>query len=213
MATTTPNYGWDVPTSTDYVADGAVAIETLGDDIDASLFSITGGKNVGLVPVTTTAFTGVTTVNLNNVFTSAFDNYRIMLTITTASSIGTYVTWQSRNGGTTDTSSATMNANGYYGQLATVNFIYQAGQTAGRISLGGDAPSFPGSSFAAIDMFTPALATNTTWTSSSQGIFTGQYTAMHIAGIKATAAAHDGMTFNFPTSSTGIIRVYGYRNS
>jgi hypothetical protein len=38
MATTTPNYGWTVPTSTDLVKDGAVAIETLGDSVDASLF-------------------------------------------------------------------------------------------------------------------------------------------------------------------------------
>jgi hypothetical protein len=37
MATTTPNNGWAVPTSTDYVKDGAVAIETLGDAIDASV--------------------------------------------------------------------------------------------------------------------------------------------------------------------------------
>jgi hypothetical protein len=27
MATTTPNYGWPVPTDTDYVKDGAAAIE------------------------------------------------------------------------------------------------------------------------------------------------------------------------------------------
>ena len=41
MATTTPNYGWSVPTSTDYVKDGATAIETLGDAIDASFGSAT----------------------------------------------------------------------------------------------------------------------------------------------------------------------------
>lgn len=43
MATTTPNYGWAVPTSTDLVKDGAVAIETLGDSIDASLAELKGG--------------------------------------------------------------------------------------------------------------------------------------------------------------------------
>jgi len=37
MATTTPNNGWAVPTSTDYVKDGALAIETLGDAIDTSV--------------------------------------------------------------------------------------------------------------------------------------------------------------------------------
>jgi hypothetical protein len=37
MATTTPNYGWPVPTSTDLVKDGAVAIESLGDAADATM--------------------------------------------------------------------------------------------------------------------------------------------------------------------------------
>lgn len=40
MATTTPNYGWPVPTSTDYVKDGATAIEALGDAIDATVFGL-----------------------------------------------------------------------------------------------------------------------------------------------------------------------------
>jgi hypothetical protein len=36
MATTTPNNSWPVPTSTDYVKDGAADIEALGDAIDTS---------------------------------------------------------------------------------------------------------------------------------------------------------------------------------
>ena len=43
MATTTPNFGWVVPTSTDLVKDGATAIETLGDSIDASMAELKGG--------------------------------------------------------------------------------------------------------------------------------------------------------------------------
>ena len=43
MATTTPNFGWPVPTSTDLVKDGAVAIEALGDAVDASLLDLKGG--------------------------------------------------------------------------------------------------------------------------------------------------------------------------
>jgi hypothetical protein len=45
MATTTPNFGFDVPTSTDYVKDGATAIETLGDDIDDRFGDITNFPN------------------------------------------------------------------------------------------------------------------------------------------------------------------------
>ena len=44
MATTTPNFGWPVPTSTDLVKDGATAIEALGDAIDASLVDLEGGS-------------------------------------------------------------------------------------------------------------------------------------------------------------------------
>jgi hypothetical protein len=43
MATTTPNFGWPVPTSTDLVKNGATAIEALGDAIDASLVDLEGG--------------------------------------------------------------------------------------------------------------------------------------------------------------------------
>ena len=43
MATTTPNFGWSVPTSTDLVKDGATAIELLGDSIDTSLVDLKGG--------------------------------------------------------------------------------------------------------------------------------------------------------------------------
>jgi len=43
MATTTPSFGWPVPTSTDLVKDGATAIESLGDAIDASLTDLKGG--------------------------------------------------------------------------------------------------------------------------------------------------------------------------
>lgn len=43
MATTTPNFGWTVPTSTDLVKDGAVAIETLGDAIDGAFVDLKGG--------------------------------------------------------------------------------------------------------------------------------------------------------------------------
>ncbi len=45
MATTTPNFGWSVPTSTDYVKDGATAIETLGDAIDERFGNVTTYPN------------------------------------------------------------------------------------------------------------------------------------------------------------------------
>ena len=53
MATTTTNYGFDVPTSSDLVKNGATAISTLGQDLDTFLFrpftrnlAINGGTDI-----------------------------------------------------------------------------------------------------------------------------------------------------------------------
>ena len=68
MATTTPNFGWPVPTSTDLVKDGATAIEALGDSIDASLLDLKGGTTGQVLSKTTGTdmdFTWVTTDDAN----------------------------------------------------------------------------------------------------------------------------------------------------
>jgi hypothetical protein len=43
VATVTPNFNWPVPTSGDLVKNGATAIESLGDSIDASMAELKGG--------------------------------------------------------------------------------------------------------------------------------------------------------------------------
>ena len=76
MATTTPNYLWSVPTSSDLVKNGATAIETLGDSVDASLWNSgygQAGKNKiinGDFGVNQRGFTSTTT---NTAFT--FDRF------------------------------------------------------------------------------------------------------------------------------------------
>ena len=91
MATTTPNYGWAVPTSTDLVKDGATAIETLGDSIDASMFTALGTKKAGMVLLNTTSFSGVSAQNFSNVFDSTkYDAYKV--SFTTFGSVGGAVT-------------------------------------------------------------------------------------------------------------------------
>jgi hypothetical protein len=76
MATTTPNFGWPVPTSTDLVKDGATAIEALGDGVDASLVDLKGGTT-GQVLAKTSAtdldFTWVTTDDTNAIQNSIVD--------------------------------------------------------------------------------------------------------------------------------------------
>ena len=105
MATTTPNYGWAVPTSTDLVKDGATAIETLGDAIDASMNTALGTKKAGMVLLNTTSFSGVASVSLPaNTFTSTYDNYRLVITLT--STVTTDLRWRGRTSGSDNTVSS-----------------------------------------------------------------------------------------------------------
>jgi hypothetical protein len=76
MATTTPNFGWPVPTSTDLVKDGATAIEALGDSIDASLLDLKGGTTGQVLSKTSGTdmdFTWVTTDDANAIQNSIVD--------------------------------------------------------------------------------------------------------------------------------------------
>ena len=76
MATTTPNFGWPVPTSTDLVKDGATAIEALGDGIDTSMVDLKGGTTGQVLSKTTSAdmdFTWVTTDDANAIQNSIVD--------------------------------------------------------------------------------------------------------------------------------------------
>jgi hypothetical protein len=63
MATTTPSFGWSVPTSSDLVKNGATAIETLGDAIDASFAGLTVNAQTGAT------YTAVKADGLNSIVT------------------------------------------------------------------------------------------------------------------------------------------------
>jgi hypothetical protein len=76
MATTTPNFGWSVPTSTDLVKDGATAIELLGDSIDTTLVDLKGGTTGQVLSKTSGTdmdFTWVTTDDVNAIQNAIVD--------------------------------------------------------------------------------------------------------------------------------------------
>jgi hypothetical protein len=110
MATTTPNFGWTVPTSSDLVKNGATAIETLGDSIDASLVDLKGGTtgqvlskatNTDMDFVWATASAGslvfikavtigttVSSVAVTSAFSATYDNYLVMIDHNSGSNSG-----------------------------------------------------------------------------------------------------------------------------
>ena len=208
MATTTPNYGWDVPTSTDYVKDGATAIETLGDDIDASLFSITSGKNVGLVHINTTTFSSVANVQINNVFSSSYDNYKIVFSNLT-SSAGQTLSFQMSNGGTPVTTS-TYGTQRLAVQDTSVVGVLTGSATSGALSVLGT----NGLNYVSAEIMHPFLATIT------KTISTGNYSdttyPFYIElqnSRQSGATSFDGIRFLVAGTMSGTVRIYGYRNS
>ena len=106
MATTTTNFGWDIPQSTDLVKDGATAIAALGQDIDTAFVDFKGGTtgqvlkktsgtdldvewgtpSSGLTLINTTSFSAVASQQINACFSTTYDNYRIIIKI--ASMVG-----------------------------------------------------------------------------------------------------------------------------
>jgi hypothetical protein len=74
MATTT-NYGWDIPDDTDLVKDGALAMRTLGQDIDTTVFGLGTGA-LTLIKKQTIGTT-VSSVTVTDAFSATYNNYLI----------------------------------------------------------------------------------------------------------------------------------------
>ena len=209
MATTTPNYGWTVPTSTDLVKDGATAIETLGDAIDASMNTALGTKKAGMVLLNTTNFTGVSSQALPaNTFSATYTNYRILFNVTaSAASLGILKMRMRAAGVDASGSDYFFSMNGLRVTNAS-NTRADNGATSGGIAFG----SVGARVSVAFDVFTP----NTTDLTRVSGTYTGDDgTATNngsFGGFHGQGVAYDSINFIPDTSNmTGTVTVYGYQ--
>jgi hypothetical protein len=74
MATTTPNFGWSVPTSTDLVTNGATAIETLGDSVDSSVWNLSNNQLTVATSARSTGRTGTVAENVEGFLVTTTSN-------------------------------------------------------------------------------------------------------------------------------------------
>ena len=218
MATTTTNFGWDIPQSTDLVKDGATAIAALGQDIDTAFVDFKGGTtgqvlkktsgtdldvewgtaSSGLTLINTTSFSAVAAQNVDSVFSSTYENYRIIIRAVHASGS---IKMQGRVSGTTIATDY-----GYQRLIADNTSV-----TAARSSAQSDwfiAEDFTDKSQIAIELGGPNVAEKTT------GFVTqgrGLNTANIISLIHGLTSQFDGIRI-YPTSGTmtGTVSVYGY---
>lgn len=226
MATTTPNYGWPVPTSTDYVKDGATAIEALGDAIDATVFglgsspikaiipsSVAVGSGTGSFNSTTgvVTFSGASSISLNGVFSNTYTKYQIVWSAYAASA--TTVSARMRTSGTDNTSStynygiARISSNSTFAALAnsdTASSIAYFGEDYGN------GASYEHMAF--VEVGNPFQAKVTTLmldhviTTNTTGASQRRFGSAQFAGT----TSFDGITMYGSANLTGTVKVMGY---
>jgi hypothetical protein len=147
-------------------------------------------------------FSAVNSISLNGVFTSTYENYRVI--ISSVASVGGDGSFRFRAAGS-DLTTSTYNRTMIYGQSG-VTVSNQAG--AAFLNLSDMTTS---TSLFTLDINGANLAARKTI--SGLGYTSSPFTQIYGAA-NTTATAMDGFTF-YPASGTvtGTIRVYGYKNS
>lgn len=227
MATTTPNFGWSVPTSTDLVKDGATAIELLGDSIDASFVDLKGGTtgqvltkasgtdldfsfttlSAGALTLvkSQTIGTTVSSVTVTSAFSATYDNYFVTI-----------------NGGVASTNNtldlqlgSTTTGYFYFGVYGNPTSATVAGDNGNntanfRYVGSGDTNILSGQ----FTLQNPNLAKRTMIYATSNRSGTGNINLV-FNGSETSATQHTDFTLlvNTGTITGGTIRVYGYQNS
>lgn len=195
-------------TAADTVA--RLAVGTNGQVLVADSTAATGIKwatpatgSSGLTLISVQTFSGSSGINIDNVFTSTYTNYRLIFSnVTTSTDI--YVSYRERAGGTTN---ATNYKKGqYYRPYASAGF--NSGGTEGNLfDLDTNSTSAMG---ATLELQNPATTAYTgfQWAASTfYQAHTGQ-------GVHANATAYDGFAL-FPYSGTmsGTVSIYGYQKA
>lgn len=174
---------------------------SLGGDGVIIPSSVVGGV---LLPTGAVKYTGVTSVLLNGVFTSLFDNYMIIVN-NTAKSQASNVAFQCSAAGTVDGNAAHYSAvRGYdhatsrvVDTTTTLAAVEVEAGTQGRTDI-------------TVNVYSPALPTATQLDARATA---NSYRA-DVAGLNSQATAWDGFRLspNPGGTMTGIVRVYGYNN-
>jgi len=196
MPGTTTIMGLPYPTSTDFVKDGATAIENLADDLDVK---------TGLVLVKSqTIGNAVSSVTVTDAFSAKYEAYRIVVTGGTLSSSDQDVTLQLR---TTTTTSIT----GYYSTLIYGTYA-GVGPTLFGINNGTAWTNASGGSGTQmqldVDLLNPYLTRSTQIRSQIiRSTLAGMSVGYHNVNTSYVSFV---LTPAAGTMTGGLIRVYGY---
>jgi hypothetical protein len=204
MATTTTNYGFDIPQSTDLVKDGATAIATLGQDIDTAMNTALGTKKAGMVLLNTTSFSGVASQALDGIFSSTYRDYKILMDFNGSTAI--VLSARLRTGAGDDSS-----ANYQRQRLVAQNTVISGGRDTNQTSWA--LVAFGNTTNILIaDIFSPNVAA-TTSAQIEAPYNTGSTNIEYVTNTlgMATSTQYTGINLICSTGNmTGSVSVYGY---
>jgi hypothetical protein len=203
---TTTNNGWPTPVATDLVKDGWEAIKDLGDAIDTTL-GVYAPSTSGLTLINTTSFSGVASQSINDVFSSTYENYHIIIS---ATDTGTnFLTMRLRVSGS-DVSTNTYRWSRSYVVSSSATVTGENANAVSSWSLAYINGATTTSSTQNLNILNPFLAKPTTFNGfntrldSSLSVFNAQ------GGANDNATSYTGFTLIGVTNMTGSISVYGY---
>lgn len=163
----------------------------------------------GLVHLHTETFSSTSSVTVNDVFSSEYNNYKIVLKASGAEAGTTPTYMRMISSGGTYTTSTYIHSLIYNSHIGGPSRGYAAAQNAMQVTNIGDYDSV-----LSADIFSPNVATSTLVTGTYFGLGS---TANYSGTLNATeysSTQHTGFII-YPNTGTvtGTIRIYGYRNS
>jgi hypothetical protein len=200
----TANNNWPYPESTDLVKDGATAIENLADAIDTTL-GVYSAATPGLVHITQVDTGGaVSSVNLDNIFSADYTQYRIITNGVFASS-GVLFTARLRVGGVDNSSSV------YFRQNFTVTGTSVTGARTSSATSWANLCGLGGFNLNITEIYNPFQTKNTT--ARSYNGFSGDGASIEYRdnyyGVSVTTS-YTGLSLTTNTGTfNGTFDVYG----
>jgi hypothetical protein len=208
--------GVGMPVKINGATSGSVtlAAPATGTDVTLTLPGSTGtlpvSSDIGLVKITDQTFSAASSVNINNCFSSTYDNYRIIFDPSAASTTLTMSIRLRASGA--DNSTANYIRQNLNAQQATVGAVQFTGATSW--GFGGVDGTYVSYNRFAFDICAPQLTRYTVAVVPSLFVSTSaQYYANLDAYLFNATTSFDGFSILTSTGTiTGTVRVYGYRN-
>ena len=204
-------YSFPTPADTDLVKNGADAIRDLGDAVDTAMNTALGTKKSGLVLLNTTSFSAVASQAVSSVFTSTYNTFRIIISLTGTSTDN--IVYLKLRDGVTDSSLSQYS----WMRTSTSTAGTVGGAGAGSANTGWNLFETDGGNSAAyytiyMDVSNPNVAVAKTFAGNGTFISnTGTILGFNVGGHYNTTNVLDGINIIASAGNiTGSVNVYGY---